>query len=219
MSTTTKPTIVCLCGSTRFIEEFAAANERETIAGHIVLTVGVNMNDLKYADVGTEDRRELKERLDALHLTKIDMATEVLVINKNGYIGESTCAEVIYAYRKGKTIRWLEPKNAPHPLELTQRPPFKLHRYTVGIGSSVEEVEAPTPEAAAMFYGIHGLNGNAMAQLMVAVYAEDGCAMNAVPWARYALGKANEDEFAVAVRAINPQLKRCRFVEAEGSHE
>ncbi len=34
------PTIVCLCGSTRFSEAFREANLRETLAGKIVLTVG-----------------------------------------------------------------------------------------------------------------------------------------------------------------------------------
>ncbi len=34
------PTIVCLCGSTRFWEEFQKAHYRETMAGRIVLSVG-----------------------------------------------------------------------------------------------------------------------------------------------------------------------------------
>jgi len=36
----TAPTIVCLCGSTRFGEAFREANLRETLAGKIVLSIG-----------------------------------------------------------------------------------------------------------------------------------------------------------------------------------
>ena len=36
----TRPTIVCLCGSTRFATEFAEANERETLAGK---SVGISL--------------------------------------------------------------------------------------------------------------------------------------------------------------------------------
>jgi hypothetical protein len=34
------PLIVCLCGSTRFYDEFQAANLRETLEGRIVLSIG-----------------------------------------------------------------------------------------------------------------------------------------------------------------------------------
>jgi hypothetical protein len=39
-TSTARPTIVCLCGSTRFAAAFAKANLEETLAGKIVLTVG-----------------------------------------------------------------------------------------------------------------------------------------------------------------------------------
>src|SRR5689334_1569335 len=35
-----RPTLVCLCGSTRFYDAYQEANYRETMAGKIVLTVG-----------------------------------------------------------------------------------------------------------------------------------------------------------------------------------
>jgi hypothetical protein len=34
------PHIICLCGSTRFSEEFKKQNLEETIAGNIVLSIG-----------------------------------------------------------------------------------------------------------------------------------------------------------------------------------
>ena len=56
---------------------------------------------------------EEKRKLDALHLRKIDLADEVLIINPGGYLGESTRAEWRYALERGKSIRSLEPLGAP----------------------------------------------------------------------------------------------------------
>ena len=101
-----KPTIVCLCGSTRFGEAFAQANLRETLAGKIVLSVGCYTHS--DAELGIAQDGEVKRRLDELHLRKIDLADEVLVLNVGGYVGESTEREVLYALGKGKAIRWLD---------------------------------------------------------------------------------------------------------------
>lgn len=38
------------------------------------------------------------------------MADEVLILNVDGYIGESTSNELKYAREKGKTVRFLEPE-------------------------------------------------------------------------------------------------------------
>jgi len=46
--------------------------------------------------------------LDTLHLRKIDLADEVFVVNKDGYIGDSTRHEIEYAQSKGKPVRYLE---------------------------------------------------------------------------------------------------------------
>ena len=99
-----RPRIVCLCGSTRFGEAFREANLRETLAGKIVLSIGCEWHSdqalgLTYAD---------KERLDALHLRKIDLADEILVLNVGGYVGSSTANEMAYASLQGKDIRFLE---------------------------------------------------------------------------------------------------------------
>jgi hypothetical protein len=51
---------------------------------------------------------DIKRRLDLLHLAKIDMADEVLVLNVNDYVGASTRREVWYAQRKSKNIRMWE---------------------------------------------------------------------------------------------------------------
>lgn len=99
------PTIVCLCGSGRFREAFEEAEFRETLAGKIVLTIGCNTKDIA-RDV---DWSHVKPMLDVLHLKKIDLAHEVLIINVDGYIGQSTANELSYARAIGKVIRFWEP--------------------------------------------------------------------------------------------------------------
>jgi hypothetical protein len=98
-----RPVIVVLCGSLKFPEEWIKATERETLDGKIVLSVGcIGLDGCLGHD------KDDKEKLDHLHKRKIDLADEVLVLNKNGYIGESTRSEVAYALYIGKPIRWLE---------------------------------------------------------------------------------------------------------------
>ncbi len=109
---TQRPTIVCLCGSTRFTDAYHAANLHETLAGNIVLSVGCDFKsdtDLLLAGVLTPAD---KERLDELHLRKIDMCDEILVINVDGYIGQSTSREIAYAEIHNKRVRYLEDDGA-----------------------------------------------------------------------------------------------------------
>ena len=116
-----RPTIVCLCGSTRFYEAFQQANYKETMAGRIVLSVGFYPHaTVRYgedcmgnpsAEVHHEERGctpEQKAALDELHKRKIDLADEVLILNVGGYIGSSTRSELEYARAHGKKVRFLE---------------------------------------------------------------------------------------------------------------
>jgi hypothetical protein len=98
------PTIVCLCGSTKFKDAFTQANREETLAGKIVLSVGffAHSGDGPLSD--TE-----KAALDDLHLRKIDLASEALFLNVGGYIGSSTHRELAYAIFTNKKVRFLEP--------------------------------------------------------------------------------------------------------------
>lgn len=105
-----RPTIVCLCGSTRFSEAFTDANLRETLDGKIVLTIGCNLRSDQeiFGHLPEEEIAAIKVRLDELHKRKIDLADEVLILNVGGYIGSSTRSELDYAIAHGKTIRYLE---------------------------------------------------------------------------------------------------------------
>lgn len=110
-----RPTIVTLCGSTRFGEEFRRQNLRLTIEGYAVLSIGCDTKS--DADLfGVEDLQTLKVRLDQLHRRKIDLADEVLILNVGGYIGDSTRKEIAYALGRGKIVRYLEPVDA-HPVQ------------------------------------------------------------------------------------------------------
>ena len=102
MSSRDRPKIVCLCGSTRFKEEFERVERELTLAGCIVLTVGL----FGHREPDFDWERH-KEALDELHLRKIDMADEVLVINVGGYVGESTAREIEYARKTGKAVRFI----------------------------------------------------------------------------------------------------------------
>jgi hypothetical protein len=110
------PAVVCLCGSTRFMETFKTATERETLDGKIVLSVGVDLKTPSEDLQSKIDKRPdylpiLKARLDSLHLRKIDLSDEILVINPGGYVGESTLREIAYAVSTGKAIRfWEQPQ-------------------------------------------------------------------------------------------------------------
>ena len=96
--------VITLCGSTRFKEQFLEAQKRLTIAGNIVISVGLfgHSGDDEVWTEGT------KEMLDDMHKRKIDMADGIYVINVGGYIGQSTRSEIDYALAHGKTVEYLE---------------------------------------------------------------------------------------------------------------
>jgi hypothetical protein len=99
-----RPKIVCLCGSGRFMDQFNEAEFQETLAGHIVLTIGCNTKDI----ARSASLSHHKPMLDELHKRKIDLADEVYVLNIGGYIGESTRSEIDYAIAHSKPVRYME---------------------------------------------------------------------------------------------------------------
>lgn len=106
-----KPPIVCLCGSTRFMEEFIEYQTLFTLRGYIVLTVAVCKHEEAKNNSGhggEEISQEIADMLDKLHLHKIDIADHIYVINKGGYIGESTRKEIRYAEHLRKPVQYLE---------------------------------------------------------------------------------------------------------------
>ena len=106
-----RPTIVCLCGSTRFWRTFQQASLEETMVGKIVLSIGAasGTDDEHFGNLPRDEYDRVKAMLDELHLRKIDLADEVLILNVQGYIGPSTARELAYARSLGKRVRFLEP--------------------------------------------------------------------------------------------------------------
>ena len=100
--------IITLCGSTRFKDEYLAVQRDLTLQGHIVLSVGL----FAHAD-NEELSAEEKIRLDNLHKEKINMSDAIFVINKDGYIGESTYSEIDWANRMKKQIFFLVEPEKP----------------------------------------------------------------------------------------------------------
>lgn len=103
--------VVTLCGSTKFKDDFMREQKRLTLEGNIVISVGLfghsGDNEVwENMDEGT--LTQTKEMLDDMHKRKIDMADEIFVINKNGYIGSSTRSEIEYAIKTNKIVKYME---------------------------------------------------------------------------------------------------------------
>jgi hypothetical protein len=107
--TANRPRIVCLCGSTRFYDQFQQANYDLTMRGEIVLSVGFYPHakaEHGHGEGVGHDSAE-KTALDELHKRKIDLADYVLVLSDEaGYFGQSTAGEIAYAVGHGKTVRF-----------------------------------------------------------------------------------------------------------------
>jgi hypothetical protein len=113
-----RPTIVCLCGSTRYGDYFRQANLERTLAGEIVLSIGCDTKSDQGLGITAED----KARLDALHLAKIDLADYVLVVSDpSGYFGDSTWREIDYAFALGKPVKFAVPTAEARWLSLADR--------------------------------------------------------------------------------------------------
>lgn len=93
--------IVCLCGSTKFKKEFEDTVLEESLKGKVVLSVCC----FTHADNLEFEEDELYLFHD-LHRRKIDMADEIVVINPDGYIGETTKKEIELAESLGKKITY-----------------------------------------------------------------------------------------------------------------
>ena len=95
-----KHKVIVLCGSTKFKNEFEMINKELTLRGHIVISVGC----FEYHGNNDSINTNTKRMLDKLHKRKIDLASAIMVVNKNNYIGESTKSEIEYAKATNKEI-------------------------------------------------------------------------------------------------------------------
>ena len=96
--------VITLCGSTKFKDEFLREQKRLSLEGNIVISVGL----FGHSGDGEVWNDGVKEMLDDMHKRKIDMADEIFVINKDGYVGTSTRSEIDYAIATGKKVVYME---------------------------------------------------------------------------------------------------------------
>ena len=111
-----KPSVVCICGSGRFWEEIQRQRRRLTLENKIVLGPEVKADNAGDAD---RDGSLAKPALDELHLRKIDLSTEVLVVDIDTatpacccYVGPSTRKEIAYAESRRIPVTRLSELNA-----------------------------------------------------------------------------------------------------------
>ena len=104
------PLIVCLCGSTRFTEQMLVKQWELTKQGYIVLSWCALPNSYFSGPDTTHigDQEGVKEIVDEVHKRKIDLADWVIIMNIDGYIGESTRSEIDYAISCEKLVQYVE---------------------------------------------------------------------------------------------------------------
>jgi len=92
----------------RFIEDITIKAYELQKQGNIVLS-SVNLPDAYKKELEfVEGEREM---IDQAHLAKIDLADEILIFNKGGYVGMHTMKEMAYALTLKKKLHFEEPIN------------------------------------------------------------------------------------------------------------
>ena len=91
--------IITVCGSYKFKKEMTEITEKMALKGNCMITPIELTNPDKEAY--TEDEALM---LDKMHKEKIKLSDAILVVNVNGYIGNSTNSEIEYAKSLNKEI-------------------------------------------------------------------------------------------------------------------
>lgn len=105
-----RPEIVCICGSTRFIEAMAVFAWKFEKRG--ILAIGCHLLPAGYGGKPHHqaEAEGVADILDELHRRKIEMCDRVFVINMTQYIGDQTRKEIAYAESLGKPVEYMEPQ-------------------------------------------------------------------------------------------------------------
>ncbi len=95
--------VITLCGSTKFKKAFQFFNAHLTLKeGALVFSVAMWSYDKKI-----EPALDQKKHLDRIHFAKIIKSDEIYVLDVGRYVGESTQAEIEWAYMNDKKVRYL----------------------------------------------------------------------------------------------------------------
>lgn len=104
------PTVVYLCGSTRFKPAFDHIRAQMTLNSKIVLGPEVFTTS---QNTDSEIDEDLKTEMEVLALRKIDLTDAVFVVNPGNHIDASTKREIDYALSTGKPVyyheEWYQP--------------------------------------------------------------------------------------------------------------
>lgn len=96
--------VITLCGSSMFESLAREEQQRLTLEGNLVL--GYTRGEYDYNHKLW--RPGCAEMTDEMHLQKIDMSDAIYVINKVGYLDDSTQAEIEYARKQGKEVQFYD---------------------------------------------------------------------------------------------------------------
>lgn len=91
--------IITVCGSYKFKKEMTEITEKMTLKGNCMITP----NELTKTDKNAYTEDEIL-MIDKMHKEKIKLSDAILVVNVNGYIGNSTNSEIEYAKSLNKEI-------------------------------------------------------------------------------------------------------------------
>jgi hypothetical protein len=93
-----KRKVITFCGSSRFHDLFHKLASEYTLMGWIVL--------MPHCYYENDSRPDLKDLLVEIHRDMIEMSDAILVVNKDGYIGDSTKEEIKWAEALHKEIKY-----------------------------------------------------------------------------------------------------------------
>lgn len=89
--------IITICGSLKYQNEMLRVAEKLALKGNCVLTPAYPVSN----NEKTENQLKL---LKEEHFKKIELSDEIMVVNVNNYIGNSTNLEIDYAKKLNKKI-------------------------------------------------------------------------------------------------------------------
>jgi len=91
--------VITVCGSYKFKKEMMGISEKMTLQGNCMITP----NDLAKSDKDSYTKEEIL-MIDRMHKEKIRISDAILVVDVNGYIGNSTKSEIEFAKSLNKEI-------------------------------------------------------------------------------------------------------------------
>lgn len=94
--------VITICGSMKYIDTMMEVSERVEMQGNVVLIPIYNPSKPN-KDSFTEEEIKI---LDAMHRERIKLSDAILVVDVDGYIGNSTKSEIEFAKDHGKEIMY-----------------------------------------------------------------------------------------------------------------